>query len=76
MQKDASGERVLDPDIGLRRTLGEQKVKVELFGIPLLRLGPEDDANAGGPGPMRPGEIARPNLPPPAGSPDAPGGQP
>ncbi|MEX1361840.1 MAG: NADH-quinone oxidoreductase subunit L [Nannocystaceae bacterium] len=79
MQQDQDGARVLDPDIGLRRTLGEQKVKVELFGIPLLRLGPEEaPAGAPGAGPPQAGEIVRPSLPPRAFDPDAvaPGGQP
>ena len=75
-QTDVAGHESFDPDIGLRRTLGEQRVKVEFLGIPLFRLGPEEPKQAA---PARPqGQIIRPPTPPPAVNPDSPspGGQP
>lgn len=60
VQKDPEGNTVVDPDIGLRRTLGPQSVKLDLFGIWQWRLGNDDDKGG------RPqGVIARPPTPPP-----------
>lgn len=82
MRDDPSGASTLDPDIGLRRTLGEQNVKVELLGAELFRLGPAKRAEeaAARPAPLNRGvgPVVRPPLPPPAERPEAgaPGGQP
>ncbi|MCH9683921.1 MAG: hypothetical protein K0V04_20985, partial [Deltaproteobacteria bacterium] len=78
-KKDEAGERVLDPDLGLRRTLGEQTVKIEFLGWQLFRMGPEKKDPSGGVAvPPQGGQIVRPPLPPPALNPDGVpmGGQP
>ncbi|MEM9458191.1 MAG: NADH-quinone oxidoreductase subunit L [Myxococcota bacterium] len=60
VQKDPEGNTVVDPDIGLRRTLGPQSVTLDLFGIWKWRVSKDDDKE------RRPqGVIARPPTPPP-----------
>jgi NADH-quinone oxidoreductase subunit L len=79
MPKDASGERHLRPDIGLRRTLGPQSVNMELFwGLWKVHLPGKAEQDGGGRLPA-PGQILRPPAPPPAQTPDGaagPGGKP
>jgi NADH-quinone oxidoreductase subunit L len=82
MPKDASGERHLAPDIGLRRTLGPQSVNMELFWLWKIHLPGKDEQDAAARNPQ--GQIIRPSAPPmaPAQNPDggpvgvAPGGRP
>ncbi|MCA9706175.1 MAG: NADH-quinone oxidoreductase subunit L [Myxococcales bacterium] len=72
MQKDAQGNSVIEPDIGLRRTLGPQNVKLDLFGLWQWHLGPDDEGLRARPQ----AGVARPAPPPAAPTPQAPGGQP
>ena len=68
MQKDAEGNSVLDPDIGLRRTLGAQPVTLDLFGVWKWHL--DDDDEKAAPNRRPQGEIVRPQMPSAARNPD------
>ncbi len=76
MQKDAEGNAVVDPDIGLRRTLGPQSVKLDVLGLFEWHLGKDGDDKKAKPNRRPQGQIVRPDLPPPAPHPDDAGGQP
>jgi NADH-quinone oxidoreductase subunit L len=68
MPKNAEGERVLAPDIGLRRTLGAQSVNMDLFwGLWKVHLPSKGEADAARRAAQ--GQILRPSPPPSLGPP-------